>query len=116
VNDSAETTRPAAATLEAGSASIDPASAVPDAPTAASFYDAVPYSVCAFAQTRPDRLAAIGALFGMDPAPPGGARVLELSAASGGNLIPMGLSWPGSRFVGLDLSQRQIHGGSQIVR
>jgi methyltransferase-like protein/SAM-dependent methyltransferase len=108
--------RQGAATLEAGSASIEPAGAAPDASTAASSYDAVPYSVCAFAQTRPDRLAAIGALFGMDPAPPNRARVLELGCASGGNLIPMGLSWQGSRFVGIDLSQRQIRDGQQTVR
>lgn len=80
-----------------------------------SSYDAVPYSVCAFAQTRPDRLAVIGALFGMDPAPPDRCRVLELGCASGGNLIPMGLSWPDSSFVGIDLSQRQIREGHRVV-
>ena len=52
----------------------------------------------------------------MDPAPPDRARVLELGCASGGNLIPMALSWPDSRFVGVDLSERQIHDGEQIVR
>ncbi len=116
MNDSAETTRQGAATLEAGSAAIELAGAAPDATTAANSYDAVPYSVCAFAQTRPDRLGAIGALFGMNPMPPDGARVLELGCASGGNLIPMALSWPGSRFVGIDLSQRQIGDGLQVVR
>jgi methyltransferase-like protein/SAM-dependent methyltransferase len=116
VSDSAEKIRVAEATLQACSTAIEPAGAAPDAPTAASSYDAVPYSVCAFAQTRPDRLAAIGALFGMEPAPPNDARVLELGCASGGNLIPMALSWPRSRFVGIDLSQRQIRDGQQIVR
>jgi methyltransferase-like protein len=42
--------------------------------------------------------------------------VLELGCASGGNLIPMGLSWPHSRFLGIDLSARQIRDGWQIVR
>jgi methyltransferase-like protein/SAM-dependent methyltransferase len=116
VNDLAEKTRQRAATRQTSSTAIEPAGDAPDATTAAASYDAVPYSVCAFAQTRPDRLAAIGALFGMDSAPPDRARVLELGCASGGNLIPMGLSWPRSQSVGLDLSQRQIQDGSQIVR
>jgi methyltransferase-like protein/SAM-dependent methyltransferase len=73
-----------------------------------SSYDAVPYSVHAFAQTRPDRLATVGSLFGMNPAPVDRCRVLELGCASGGNLIPMALGWPESQFVGIDLSQRQI--------
>ena len=76
----------------------------------------MPYSVCAFAQTRPDRLAATAALFGMTPARPDGCRVLELGAASGGNLIPMALSWPGSQFVGVDFSQRQVDDGQKIIR
>ena len=85
-------------------------------PDTASSYDAVPYSVCAFAQTRPDRLGAIAALFGMMPALPGACRVLELGCASGGNLIPMALSWPGGQFVGIDLSQRQIDDGRRVVQ
>jgi methyltransferase-like protein len=111
VNDPAETTR---GTTAAGAAAADPAVSSRDAQ--ASSYDAVPYSVCAFAQTRPDRLAAIATLFGMDPAPADRCRVLELGCASGGNLIPMGLSWPASRFVGIDLSERQIRDGQRIGR
>jgi methyltransferase-like protein/SAM-dependent methyltransferase len=73
-----------------------------------SSYDAVPYSVGAFPQTRPDRLATIATLFGMRPAPPSHCRVLELGCAAGGNVIPMALADPGSEFVGIDLSERQI--------
>jgi len=76
-----------------------------------SSYDAVPYSVSAFPQTRPDRLATLATLFGMSPAPPARCRVLELGCASGGNLIPMALGDPESRFVGIDLSPRQIADG-----
>jgi methyltransferase-like protein/SAM-dependent methyltransferase len=113
VNDPAETTRAAASAEATGVAAAD--SAVSSKETPACSYDAVPYSVCAFPQTRPDRLAAIATLFGMDPAPPDRCRVLELGCASGGNLIPMGLSWPGSRFVGIDLSERQIRDGQRIA-
>src|SRR5215469_5326363 len=83
---------------------------------AASTYDAVPYSVCAFAQTRPDRLATIATLFGMQPASPANCRVLELGCAQGGNLIPMALARPDSRFVGVDLSARQVADGLEMVR
>src|SRR2546423_13158737 len=76
--------------------------------SAATSYDAVPYSVGAFPQTRPDRLATIATLFGMTPVPPSHCRVLELGCAAGGNVIPMALADPGSRFVGIDLSARQI--------
>jgi methyltransferase-like protein/2-polyprenyl-3-methyl-5-hydroxy-6-metoxy-1,4-benzoquinol methylase len=79
-------------------------------------YDAVPYSVSAFAQTRPDHLATIATLFGMRPAPADGCRVLELGCALGGNLIPMALASPGSRYVGIDLSLRQIDEGRKMVR
>jgi len=48
--------------------------------------------------------------------PPDRCRVLELGTASGGNLIPMGFSWPESQFVGIDLSERQIREGQQVVR
>lgn len=52
----------------------------------------------------------------MQPARTSDCRVLELGCASGGNLIPMALSWPGGRFVGIDLSQRQIDDGKQVVQ
>ena len=93
-----------------------PAPAIPSDPAPANPYDAVPYSVCAFPQTRPDRLATTAMLFGMQPAPPDRCRVLELGCASGGNLIPMALGAPGSQFVGIDLSQRQIEEGQTITR
>jgi SAM-dependent methyltransferase len=78
-------------------------------------YDKVPYFSQAYAQSHPDRLAAMAKLFGMTPAPLGECRVLELGCASGGNLIPMAVHLPGSSFVGFDLSVRQIADGKAIV-
>src|SRR5688500_14111459 len=63
-----------------------------------SSYDEVPYSVGAYPQTRPDRLAVLARLFGMTPAHPSRCRVLELGCAAGGNLIPMALDAPDARF------------------
>jgi methyltransferase-like protein/ubiquinone/menaquinone biosynthesis C-methylase UbiE len=78
-------------------------------------YDEVPYHSYPFPQTHPDRLATIAILFGMEPAPVRCCRVLELGCASGGNLVPMALGLPGSRFVGIDASHRQVAEGRRLV-
>jgi methyltransferase-like protein/predicted O-methyltransferase YrrM len=87
----------------------------PAAP-ASSSYDSVPYSVGAFPQTRPDRLATLATLFGLTPASPARCRVLELGCAAGGNIIPMALAAPESEFVGIDLSARQIADAQATAR
>ncbi len=74
-------------------------------------YDAVPYPSYAFAHTHPDALGTLARVFGMSPVPPDRARVLEIGCASGGNLIPMAVAYPGATFVGFDLSARQIEEG-----
>jgi methyltransferase-like protein/SAM-dependent methyltransferase len=51
----------------------------------------------------------------MQPAPVDQCRVLELGCASGGNLIPMAYGLPGSEFVGIDYSARQIAKGQATV-
>jgi methyltransferase-like protein/2-polyprenyl-3-methyl-5-hydroxy-6-metoxy-1,4-benzoquinol methylase len=79
-------------------------------------YDAVPYESLPFSEMHPDRLAALATLFGLSPAPVEGCRVLELGCASGGNLVPMAVALPGSSFVGVDLSPRQIADGQEVVR
>jgi len=81
----------------------------------ASSYDEVPYESYPYAQTHPDRLATIAQLFQMRPAPIERCRVLELGCAAGGNLIPMAVQLPGSHFVGIDLSARQIDDGRRVV-
>ncbi|MEX2119694.1 MAG: class I SAM-dependent methyltransferase [Pirellulales bacterium] len=78
-------------------------------------YEEVPYESGPFAYTHPESLATMAALFGMAPPPVERCRVLELGCASGGNLIPMALGLPESRFVGIDLSQRQIAEGRAMV-
>ena len=78
-------------------------------------YDDVPYTSLPFAQTHPDRLAALARLFGVEAPPLERCRVLELGCASGGNLIPMALTLPGAEFVGIDLSSVQINDGLAVV-
>jgi SAM-dependent methyltransferase len=84
--------------------------------TAMDSYDEMPYVARVHPATDPDRLAVIGTLFGMAPAPPERCRVLELGCAGGGNLIAMARALPGSRFVGIDRSARQIAAGRDEVR
>jgi methyltransferase-like protein len=74
----------------------------------ANVYDELPYESKPFEATHPNRLAAIGRLYGMQTAPPDRCRVLELGCAGGGNLLPMAAYLPGSEFVGVDLSAVQI--------
>lgn len=71
-------------------------------------YEEVPYPGYPYPETHPDRLATIATLFGLTPAPPERCRVLELGCGDGGNLIPMAWALPGSRFVGVELSERAV--------
>jgi methyltransferase-like protein/SAM-dependent methyltransferase len=79
-------------------------------------YDEVPYDSLPYGASHPDRLATIGTLFGMEPAPIDACRVLELGCASGGNIIPMAEYLPGGRFLGIDSSRRQIADGVETIR
>lgn len=78
-------------------------------------YDAVPFPAAPRPLTHPDRLAAMGIVFGMTPQPLDRCRVLEVGCADGGNLMPMAETYPSSRFVGIDLSPRQIESGRQTA-
>ena len=71
-------------------------------------YDLVEYPSYAIPQSYPDKLAVVAAMFGMDPVPPGRARVLDVGCGSGGNLLPMALLWPGGEYVGIDLASTAI--------
>ena len=78
-------------------------------------YDLVPYPSYAYGYTHPDTLATAATLLGLKPAPVERCRVLELGCASGGNIIPMALDLPESRFVGIDYSARQVADGQVAV-
>ena len=78
-------------------------------------YDRVPYPDLVHASTHPDRLAVIGALFGLTPAPVRRCRVLEIGCGSGLNVIAMAEGLPGSRFVGIDASPRHVARASSVI-
>ena len=71
-------------------------------------YDSIPYPTFPRLATHPDRMAAVGLLFGMEPAPIDCCRVLEIGCGNGGNLLPMAYGFPQSRFLGIDLAEDPI--------
>src|SRR5437763_16798415 len=78
-------------------------------------YDAQPYESYALSAAHIEVLAVEAMVAGLTPAPVERCRVLELGCASGGNLLPMAEQFPGSEFVGIDLSPVQIGQGVQLA-
>ncbi|MBI3866078.1 MAG: class I SAM-dependent methyltransferase, partial [Planctomycetia bacterium] len=78
-------------------------------------YDEIPYISHPYPHSHPERLAAIARLLGLKPTPVDKCRVLELGCAAGNNLIPAAEALPGSTFLGVDLSERQIAVGCTTV-
>ncbi len=83
---------------------------------AANPYDEIPYSNIPHSDSHPDHLATLRHLFGLSPVPVTRCRVLELGCAGGGNLIPMAFHLPGSEFLGVELSGRQVEIASKTIR
>ena len=79
-------------------------------------YDAVPYTDHAYAESHPERLAAVARLSRFDPPPLDAPRVLEIACGRGGNLLPMAAGMPRATFVGVDRAARQIDEATAIAR
>jgi SAM-dependent methyltransferase len=78
-------------------------------------YDEVPYTGRPYADSHPERLATMAALFGVAAAPPEHCRVLEIACGDGANLVPMACSLPASEFVGFDLAAGPIERGRELA-
>ena len=74
-------------------------------------YDLLPYESKPFPQSQPARLAAIAHIFGVKAKALPSARVLELGCAAGGNIIPLAVQYPEAKFIGVDLSRKQVAAG-----
>ncbi|HEY9419994.1 MAG TPA: class I SAM-dependent methyltransferase, partial [Thermoanaerobaculia bacterium] len=79
-------------------------------------YERVPYTSGSIPSSHPDNLAVRALLFGLEPPDLQHVRVLELGCADGGNLVPMASELPEGRFLGLDLSPRQIATGKERLK
>jgi len=79
-------------------------------------YDRLAYVNQPIAQTHPDRLALLARLHGMEPAPLERARVLDLGASEGGNIIPMAMTLPSAEFTGIDLAALPVERGQRAIQ
>ena len=78
-------------------------------------YDDVPYPSHPYEATHPDHIYSLARLFKFEAAFPDNATILELGCASGGNLIPVAVQIPTAKFVGVDLSTKQIDEGKATI-
>ena len=83
--------------------------------TSETQYDAFPYESHPFPRTTPQYLYTVGRLFGMEPQDFHSCKVLELGCASGGNIIPLAEMYPGTDFLGIDLSAKQVADGKKDI-
>lgn len=79
--------------------------------TPSTTYDTMIYGSMPRYSGHPDCLGTLATVLGMSPASPARCRVLEIGCSDGGNLLPMAIQFPESRFVGIDLSPKQIELG-----
>jgi SAM-dependent methyltransferase len=92
-----------------------PTAEIPSTRPASTEYDSVSYPGRPYRHSHPDRLAVVASLLGVAAPDVERCRVLELGCGDGGNLIPMALTLPGSRFVGYDLAAEPIGEGRARV-
>ncbi len=89
-------------------------SPISDTPVS-TLYDKIPYDSRPYPRAHIDRLATVATLMGMTPPAIDSCRVLEIGCAAGGHLIPMAVNLPGSHFVGIDISTRELADGQRMV-
>jgi len=79
-------------------------------------YDEILYPSRTYAQTHPDRLATMATLAGLQPKPPGSARVLDIGCGDGLNILAMAAEMPHATFYGVDLAEVPIRMGQEWIR
>ena len=80
-----------------------------------TIYKELGYKSYPFPFTTPAYLEAYGTLVGLNTPPAKTARVLELGATYGGNIISQAVFNPEATFVGIELSQDQVEKGNKII-
>ena len=80
-----------------------------------TIYSELGYKSMPFPYTTPATLEAYGALVGVSAPNPKTARVLELGATYGGNIISQALFNPDATFIGIELSQEQVEKGNEVI-
>ena len=80
-----------------------------------TIYKELGYKSYPFPFTTPAYLEAYGTLVGLNTPPAKTARVLELGATYGGNIISQAVHNPEATFIGIELSQDQVEKGNKII-
>ena len=80
-----------------------------------TIYKELGYKSYPFPFTTPAYLEAYGILVGLKPPTAKTARVLELGATYGGNIISQAAHNPEATFIGIELSQDQVEKGNKII-
>ena len=80
-----------------------------------TIYKELGYKSYPFPFTTPAYLEAYGTLVGLNTPPAKTARVLELGATYGGNIISQAVHNPEATFVGIELSEDQVEKGNKII-
>lgn len=86
-----------------------------NSPSRRDLYDALPYVSMPITYSQPALLAAQAVLRGLEAPDASTARVLEIGAASGGNIIPLAARFPNAHFLGVDLAETHIEIGQRRI-
>ncbi len=78
-------------------------------------YEETPYAAGSHWETHPDSMAGVAAILGVAAPDVRTCRVLEIGCATGGNILPPAVALPGAKFVGIDLSPRQIEMARRVA-
>lgn len=79
-------------------------------------YQRIPYETHSWTTSRPAHLETLAKLRGLEAAAADDCAVLEIGCGNGGNLIPLAIAHPRSRFVGVDLAEVHIEAADRAAR
>lgn len=79
-------------------------------------YDAVAYDTQAIRPSHPDRMSAIGNLFGLTPPVSKTAKILEIGCGNGNNCISLAYAYPNASFLAFDFANKPIELGKQKIQ
>ena len=77
-------------------------------------YDKVAYPTILFQKTRPDRLAVIARLHGLDATSPETARTLQVGGGDGLDSIALAAAFPRAEFINFDIAEQPILRGRRL--
>lgn len=78
-------------------------------------YDEVKYQSNSYYTSSIDRIYSTAKMYGLSPANPHHANVLELGCAGGGNILGQAINHKDSFFYGIDISDEQIKIGKEAI-